>query len=391
MAWRITDSLITAELDNREEGRVTGSLHLMGREDPIRLELEGNFLRDIAGCRITIRNPHPLKNESTDLAPLQQGQVGDMTASHKVRVIDVSVDKALQLRSKGQSIPEHWGNCVVLEWFSEANGRVVIENIDFHISTSEPAWTPSPEPDSGSVADFFDLDGKIVDELPASIVDALDLGAEAEDGFGLDEFAWEREFRESDERTADYLRLMEQYKDDPDRDARIAKEMGWDPSVELVGELVEWDDLEEIAYEPDPAPETEGTLWIRSEDDRIVHPLYNQSYKISMDLWMLCEHAGLLNENGNEQIRIMVECATQFTTKLAGALNCLHLDPTVDPGFTIALLKRSLPIFNNCMNAMDQVKEAELIPQEILTPIGNRLHEVRQEILRLMERLRDPK
>jgi hypothetical protein len=36
----------------------------------------------------------------------------------------------------------HWGNSLYLEWFSQANGRVVIEPTSFQLETDAvPAWT----------------------------------------------------------------------------------------------------------------------------------------------------------------------------------------------------------------------------------------------------------
>jgi hypothetical protein len=36
-------------------------------------------------------------------------------------------------------------NSLYLEWFSEANGRVVIESADYHLTISTPEWRMTPE------------------------------------------------------------------------------------------------------------------------------------------------------------------------------------------------------------------------------------------------------
>ena len=41
--------------------------------------------------------------------------------------------------------PEHMANCLYLEWFSEANGRVVIESADYELTISAPEWRLTPE------------------------------------------------------------------------------------------------------------------------------------------------------------------------------------------------------------------------------------------------------
>ena len=43
-----------------------------------------------------------------------------------------------------------------------------------------------------------------------------------------DEYVWERFLQQQDRNTEKYFQLLEKYLDDPDRDAIIAEEMGWD-------------------------------------------------------------------------------------------------------------------------------------------------------------------
>src|SRR4029077_10111042 len=103
---------------------------LVGRAEPIAVDLSGNCARDIAGCVVKFKNPisESTTEESVDLAPEQIGVDGDITASRKVRVLDVPLEEARRLTKKGETPPEHRANCFYLEWFSDANGRVVIES-----------------------------------------------------------------------------------------------------------------------------------------------------------------------------------------------------------------------------------------------------------------------
>src|SRR5438552_12943283 len=93
MAWRIHNSVLKGEIDNRQRGRVRGSIWLVGRDKPIALDLSGNCLRDLAGCLIKFENPGAAQTpeERTDIANSQSGTAGDITASRKVRVLDVSL------------------------------------------------------------------------------------------------------------------------------------------------------------------------------------------------------------------------------------------------------------------------------------------------------------
>ena len=56
MAWRIHESVIRGELDNREKGRVTGRLWIEGVPEPVLLRLTGNAHPDLAGCRLEFHN-----------------------------------------------------------------------------------------------------------------------------------------------------------------------------------------------------------------------------------------------------------------------------------------------------------------------------------------------
>ncbi len=118
MAWRIHDQVIRAEIDNRLLGRVTGSVWLAGRVQPLRLELTGNAGPDMAGCVLTVENPCPVPDPLEGLATEQRGVCGDMTASRKVKVPTVSLTKWLESHPS-EPFPFVWGNQVYLEWYSE--------------------------------------------------------------------------------------------------------------------------------------------------------------------------------------------------------------------------------------------------------------------------------
>jgi hypothetical protein len=138
MALRIHESVVRGEIDNRRRGRVEGWITLVGVERPVTLELTGNCLRDLAGCVVRFENPRPLamEDEKNMPAPLQHGVAGEITASRKVRVLDVALEEATRLTRSGTPPPEHSANVLYLEWFSEANGRVVVESSDYQIEVS---------------------------------------------------------------------------------------------------------------------------------------------------------------------------------------------------------------------------------------------------------------
>jgi hypothetical protein len=180
MAWRLHDQVIRGEIDNRTRGRVTGRIWLSGRQEPLELHLAGDAWRDLAGSRLLFRNPKPQPGCIEELAGHQAGVTGDMTASRKVRVPEVDVAEMMRLASAGLDYPWHWGNSLYLEWFSNANGRLVIESSGYELTLDgAPAWVMSPSEEEErqkanrrAFADFLRLRSGAGDpdtaELPAA-------------------------------------------------------------------------------------------------------------------------------------------------------------------------------------------------------------------------------
>lgn len=112
MAWRPNDQFIEGILDNKVSGRVTGWMRFAGLKDKVMFELLGNFHRDIRGARVRLRGEGDSANyeESAKymegFSLLQKGNAGDMTAGRE---------------------PADYVNYPYFEWYSEDNGRVVLE------------------------------------------------------------------------------------------------------------------------------------------------------------------------------------------------------------------------------------------------------------------------
>ena len=97
-----------------------------------------------------------------------------------------------------------------------------------------------------------------------------------------DEYDWERFLQEQERRTEKYMGLLEKYMDDPDRDAIIAREMGW---THLIGgETREWEDEVESSFEDavtdEPEPVSSEPLAFAFEK----HPLYRETIAFSAEL-----------------------------------------------------------------------------------------------------------
>jgi len=143
----LESSVLGGYLSNEIPGLVTGMLHLAGQKQPVRVELVGNFLRDIAGCRVDFHNPLPEINEEAvqAMSPLQNGYTGVMTASYRVG--------RLPRRRGGASsrpIPEPEGlkNLLFFEWFNQQGQRVLIQSWHLQLRVSAPRWQLTKEEES---------------------------------------------------------------------------------------------------------------------------------------------------------------------------------------------------------------------------------------------------
>lgn len=114
MAWRPNEQFIEGVLDNTVPGKVAGWMRFAGLKEKVVFDLEGDFHRDIRGAKIRLRGDGELANieESTKymegFSKLQKGNAGDMTAGREPCDYGAPGD-------------------AYIEWYSEDNGRVVIE------------------------------------------------------------------------------------------------------------------------------------------------------------------------------------------------------------------------------------------------------------------------
>src|SRR5438105_2756047 len=147
MAFRIHDSVVRGEIDNRIKGLFRGNICVEGRPEPVTLELQVNAHPDLAGCLLTFTNPSkPIPHPHLDnLTSVQRGMAGDLTAARKVRVFDLPVEEAYAMLKRKVKPPEHLANSLYLEWFSQSNGRVVIESADYQLTISAPQWQLTAE------------------------------------------------------------------------------------------------------------------------------------------------------------------------------------------------------------------------------------------------------
>ena len=411
VAFRIHDSVVRGEIDNRVKGVVRGKIWVEGRVEPVMLELKGNAWPDLAGCLLTFTNPlKRVAHQHLDsLHPVQRGTIGDLTASRKVRVFDLPMPEAYLMCKRGEKPPEHMANSLYLEWFSEANGRVVIESADYELNISAPEWRMTPEEDveraKQAAAGMGDFMQKLTEAVEAQQRGQKDPEAE------WDEHDYEKFMKECDARTDKYMELQEKYGDSPEAEKKIAKEMGWDrewtegpPSRESFSAAGEDDDelmsveemnriTEEALNEPPPEPEPhrEGIDWIRTADGDLRHPLQHRCFESALKVWHECDALGLAESEDRDLQQFIFEFQTTGV-KLGGALaGIARGEGFSDRAFPVAYLKRALDHLHKAQAGLEAVTPKKLLPEGMVFGMRKELFEIREGILQLMDEFRGRK
>lgn len=140
----LESSILGGYLSNEVPGLVTGVFHLAGLKQPMRVELVGNFSRDIAGCRVDFHNPLPEGNqEHVDaMALLQHGYSGLMTASNRVARLPRRKSSS---GTSAMPVPSGLKNLIFFEWFNQDHQRVLIQSWHLQLRVSSPRWQLTAE------------------------------------------------------------------------------------------------------------------------------------------------------------------------------------------------------------------------------------------------------
>ena len=389
MAWRIDEFLVRGEIDNRARGRVTGRLWFAGRVEAVELDLAGNAWRDVAGRRLILTNPQPKPGIPEGLRGKQTGVVGDITASRKVRVPEIPLDQIGEYYAARKPFPWHWGNSLYLEWFSVANGRVVIESASYELTVvGEAAWEMNEEEEriqrqanGEAMVQFMERLGKAVAEAAERESVAKRKDETQQEGGPQTEEEAEQMLEESD-RLADRIQARME-REGPDADyekileeelERRSRERGEPPPTpEEEAQSAEWIEelnraAEEVASDP-----------VEPERARRKHPLAERAFEFSLRLHEEIDDNDWLPADASPEhpVAELVATVMKAAAKLAGALHGEDYPPPVDNcGHVIARLKRAAGYFSDAQLAVDACLEQELTDSAWLA-------EVRREIAAL--------
>ncbi len=376
MAHRICRELIRGEIDNRAEGRVTGTLWLAGREEPVQLRLKGNPWRDLAGCLVRFTNPNPVVERACSLAEQQEGVVGDMTASRKVRILQE--DSTGQPLGAAMHQEQHWAAAFYLEWFSEQNGRVVVESADYRVEIEEaPTWSMSPAQEEaqrqaneaamqsfmerlGDALHLPDTEAEEAQDRPTSQVEA-EADAEAARMNLLLDRVMARMEREGIDDGEEYERI---YREEREK-LRIERgEPAPEPlTPEQEAEQARWiEEMNAAAEEALREYEEKG-----DEDELPSHPLVDHCQDLGIRMYHEVKASGWVPEGAPDEhpLREAVYGVEFASAKLAGALSGIvrREEWPPDPlfaGDTLVRLKKARTYLRDAIAGLDAADEQRL-------------------------------
>lgn len=394
MAWRIDEAVVRGQIDNTVEGRTTGIIWLFGRPEPLVLSLVGDCWRDLAGTKLMFENSTPAcLDDALAIEAEQKGIIGDMTASRKARVPLVDEDELHQIRKSGSEIPCEWKNVLYLEWFSEINGRVVIETTDFKLEVSAHEWTM--DADAEEAQKLANLNA--MRDFMAQVIRRREPSDEPDDFSNeMDEFAWERRLKESDRLTDAYQEVLEKYMEDSDCERKEAFVMGWDGLLEELAERDESstrtdfgdhaaiDEVERMNFASD-GPDAD----FADEDpfDKYErHPLQARAQELALRAMDV-----VAGESGQgSPSYVLVSNLLQVSGKLAAALNDRSSDYEPEAGYVLAILKRCLNWLNEAVGCCQELMTTEEDADQLaaLAHIRSTIFEIRDHITELRRELK---
>ncbi len=203
-------------------------------------------------------------------------------------------------------------------------------------------------------------------------------GYEGESERMWDEYDWERFLQQQDQKTEQYMQLLETYLDDPQRDEIIAREMGWTQLLDAKDWSAEVDAL--LEEDTDEEGDFSSDETVRSAETFEEHSLYRAAF--SLTIWidqLFDENTSLQNEPGAVKLATHSALAS---AKLAAALSNDHVD---EIGMTIAYLKRALKAITISLDAAAQLRQpSKLITAAQHSVLQQRLFQVRDGIITLM-------
>ena len=305
----------------------------------------------------------------------QTGKAGDMTASRRVKVPLVPVENMRRTDGKEPKSAFHWANCLHLEWFSEQNGRVVIEGVGFDVEIADgPIWSMTcgdlkaqADASSHNIVEFLakaaaslEVHSALQDDEEAIPAAEAEMDAEMERMDTLTDRIARRLEKEGLSDVTDWERIYEE------ESARLRKQRGEPEPEPLTPEQEEerrqW--VEEMnSGAAEALKDMEAEAW---KGGKLFekHPLVEECRQLSRQLYS--EKFVPADTHPEHPLSEIRDSLSMACGKLAGALNRSSRDEEWPPDqFTapsvLVFLKKARDRLRDALAAMDSADEQNLV------------------------------
>ncbi len=193
-----------------------------------------------------------------------------------------------------------------------------------------------------------------------------------------DEFRWEEFMKKQDRRLDRYMELFYRFRDNPNRDDIIFREMGW-----------KWmlDDGQAGEHDPDSDEVQEGEEWkaaagVENDESLELHyykhlPVYRRSHEFAIKAFHIAEQ--LPDEVGKDSSVVdFVSGAMIASAKIAGGTGIGQ--DIEELGGNIAFCKRGLVSANLAIAALREISEKNIIGSSLYRELLDEATEVRNAI-----------
>ncbi len=386
MAWRLEKFVEHGEIDNTVSGSTTGRIWLCGMEEPLLLELDGDCWRDLAGAKLEFTNPAPQSGLNLEtLDPDQVGLVGDMTA-------------ALRVTHGGRKhAPEaRWNNALYLEWFSEANGRVLIESTQYKLRISSRVW--HMDEDEEQAQKLANL--QAMRDFMARMIGRGEMNGKSSSKTARGD-SEDALLQHSERVSRAFGEVLEKYGEDPESERKEAFVMGWDRKLEALADREEAMNLRmpppnfsegEAQGEEDPGADW-ANLMEGDEADFDDEEFYCDEEPIVEKARELCLRAMEIVDHESEAGTPEAQLSSsllEVSSKLAAAFE--NDDDDAESMATILnILKRCLSWINESLNATQVLlnSEKDAVRRDNLEDLTAGIFSVRDDIVELSRDIRE--
>lgn len=346
MAWQLEEVVEHGFIDNSVEGYTTGKIWLKGRDEPLMLSLQGDCWRDLAGTILEFENPSPRSiPDISELDTEQNGLVGDMTASIKVAVPDLPAEEISETEWHSDELPIKWQNTLYLEWFSEINGRVLIETAEYQLKISHAHWVMDEDQEQAqklaNLSAMRDFIAQVIE--PEGGEPRMDHAKSDADMGELDEYAWELRLQESERLSEAYQETIEKYMFDEQHEQKEAFVMGWDS---LLAAMAKYEESEELDMDEEKEL---SEFWTNDQEEFFEEEWLQQNHPLqvkSQDLTLRCFELFGSDYEEDELVQDLISRLTQVSARLSWALMQNEHEEPPAPGLILAVLKRCLNWLN---------------------------------------------